>query len=113
MILVILALMLGAACSGGGEESAAGASPMQKEAPRSGAGAGPAASPSGLSSPKAPGTASDAPPPLDLISYAQGASLVSISFSGAEKGPSRHQASETYDGHTTPRAMPHRCRTTG
>ena len=37
--------------------------------------------------------------------YAQGASLVSISFSGAEKGPSRYQAFQSYDGHPTPRAL--------
>ena len=91
-ILLLLALLLGAACSGSGDESAEGTSPTVNEAPQSGAGTGPAADPSGSSSPEFPGTSSDAPPRLDLISYAQGASLVSISFSGAEKGPSRYQA---------------------
>ncbi len=47
----------------------------------------------------------DAPPRTDYITSAQGAWLVSIAFAGAEKGPSRYQAFETYDGLTTPRAM--------
>ena len=104
-ILPTLALLLGPACSGGGDESAEGTSPTVNEAPKAGAGTGPAANPSGSSSPKSAGTSSDAPPRLDLISYAQGATLVSISFSGAEKGPSRYQAFQSYDGHRTPRAL--------
>jgi outer membrane protein OmpA-like peptidoglycan-associated protein len=47
----------------------------------------------------------DAPSRIDYVTAARGAWLVSISVSGAEKGPSRHQAFETYDGLTTPRAM--------
>ncbi len=41
----------------------------------------------------------------DYVVAAQGVWLVSISFSGAERGPSRNQAFETYDGFSTPRGM--------
>ena len=44
-------------------------------------------------------------PKLRCVTAAQGAWLVSMSFSGAEKGPSRHGAFETYDGLTTPRGL--------
>ena len=47
----------------------------------------------------------DLPPRTDYIASAMGAWLVSISFSGAEKGPTRSQAFQTYDGLNTPRAM--------
>ncbi len=49
--------------------------------------------------------AADAPARTDYLVAAQGAWLVSISFTGAEKGPSRRAAFETYDGLATPRAM--------
>ena len=49
--------------------------------------------------------ASDEPPPIDYLTAAQGAWLVSISFTGARTGPRRSQAFETYDGLGTPRAM--------
>ncbi len=49
--------------------------------------------------------ATAAPPRTDYLIAAQGAWLVSISFTGARKGPSRRAAFETYDGLDTPRAM--------
>jgi len=50
-------------------------------------------------------TPAEAPPRTDYITYSQGAWLVSTSFSGAEKGPSRSTAFQTYDGWVTPRAL--------
>ncbi len=47
----------------------------------------------------------DAPARTDYLVAARGAWLVSINFTGAKKGPSRHAAFETYDGLTTPRGM--------
>lgn len=49
--------------------------------------------------------AADTPARTDYLVAAQGAWLVSISFTGAKKGPSRHAAFETYDGLPTPRGM--------
>ena len=52
---------------------------------------------------QAPGD--DTRPRTDYVTAAQGAWLVSISFTGAETGPRRSHAFETYDGLATPRAM--------
>jgi OOP family OmpA-OmpF porin len=51
---------------------------------------------------QAPG---DEPARTDYVTAAQGAWLVSTSYTGAEDGPRRSHAFETYDGWTTPRTM--------
>ncbi len=103
--LLALAALMGAACSGAPEESTEAASPTGSETPRDKSGNEPANEPGQPSSSTPAEIPAGAPPRTDYVTSAQGAWLVSISFTGAEKGPSRYQAFQTYDGLTTPRAM--------